>query len=63
MYDAERDCACWLSIQDYFGGYYNTSQVLNNLIYANSDAGIVVATPYGSGSPLITSTRTPGWPV
>ena len=44
-----------IGIQDYFGGYYNTSQVLNNLIYANSDAGIVVATPYGSGSPLIIS--------
>ena len=24
-----------IGIQDYFGGYYNTSQVLNNLIYAN----------------------------
>ena len=44
-----------IGIRDYFDGYYNTSQVLNNLIYANSDAGIVVATPYGSGSPIITS--------
>lgn len=44
-----------IGIKDYFDGYYNNALVANNLVYANSDAGIVVATPYGSGSPIITS--------
>src|SRR5207244_8445901 len=33
-----------------FDGYYNSSQVVNNLIYANTDEGILAAS---SGSPLI----------
>lgn len=44
-----------VGIEDYFNGYYNNAQVINNLIYANSDAGIIVATLYSSGSPLIVS--------
>src|SRR5439155_7492024 len=42
-----------VGIRDYFDGLYNSSQVLNNLIYASTDAGILVAVPYRAGSPLI----------
>jgi hypothetical protein len=39
-----------IGIQAGLGGYYNSVQVLNNLVYANSDHGILVGRTYDASN-------------